>query len=174
MKTFLHIFSCAALLALNSLVQAGTVKEISWPDLVPEGAPPPPPPIPLHDFSQLGNALIEEYGPATPQQLPAQPVVESLNNQYVKIPGYIVPLDMSEEGRVIEFLLVPYYGACIHVPPPPSNQIIHAITELGIRVDALYQPYWIEGTMSVEKRVSELAETGYAIEAERIYAYSLE
>jgi hypothetical protein len=62
-----------------------------------------------------------------------------------KLPGYIVPLEVSEEGRTTEFLLVPYYGACIHVPPPPSNQIVHIFSEMGVRVEDLYQPYWIEG-----------------------------
>ena len=174
MKPLIQWLAGIALILSCGLTHASSPQEISWPDLVPEGAPPPPPPIPLHDLSQLGNALSEEYGPATPQQMPEQPVVEALDGQYVKIPGYIVPLDMSAEGRVIEFLLVPYYGACIHVPPPPSNQIIHATTELGVRVDALYEPFWVEGIMTVEKRTSELAETGYAIEAEQIYSYNLE
>ena len=54
----------------------------------------------------------------------AAPVVEALNGQHVKIPGFVVPLDASGE-TVKEILLVPYFGACVHVPPPPSNQIVH-------------------------------------------------
>ena len=49
----------------------------------------------------------------------------SLNGQYVKLPGYVVPLESDAGGLLSEFLLVPYYGACIHVPPPPSNQIVY-------------------------------------------------
>ena len=90
------------------------------------------------------------------------------------IASYIVPLDMDGEGRVIEFLLVPYFGACIHVPPPPSNQIVHATSELGVRVDELYQPYWIEGPLKVEPASSELAEAGYRMVAQTIELYELD
>ena len=72
-----------------------------------------------------------------------------------------------------EFLLVPYFGACIHVPPPPSNQIIHVNTELGVMLDALYQPFWVEGPLKVEHSSSELAEVGYQLAAEKIYPYEL-
>ena len=43
----------------------------------------------------------------------------------VRLPGYVVPLANAQDGRLTEFLFVPYYGACIHVPPPPPNQIVH-------------------------------------------------
>lgn len=75
---------------------------------------------------------------------------------------------------MIEFLLVPYFGACIHVPPPPSNQIVHATSELGVRVDELYQPYWIEGPLKVEPASSELAEAGYRMVAQTIELYELD
>ena len=120
-----------ALLLALALPVAAEVRELQWSDLIPPGAPPPPPPVALHDLSQLADALEAEAGPAAMQQSPAAPVVEALDGVQVKLPGYIVPLDMSEEGRVTEFLLVPYFGACIHVPPPPSNQIVHATSELG-------------------------------------------
>jgi hypothetical protein len=54
---------------------------------------------------------------------------QGLDGQNIRLPGYIVPLEVSEEGRTTEFLLVPYFGACIHVPPPPSNQIVHVKSE---------------------------------------------
>ena len=124
------------------------------------------------DRDQLADALAES-GPAAMQQSPNAPVVQALNGQSVKLPGYIVPLDVTEEGRVTEFLLVPYFGACIHVPAPPSNQIVHVTTELGVLMDALYQPFWIEGALKVEQTSSELADAGYQMEAEKIYAYEL-
>lgn len=166
------------LIALFLLVCAlstygGEVRQLQWAELIPEGAPPSPPPAlqDLHDLSQLADVLAAETGPAATQLSPAAPVVEALDGLQVKMPGYIVPLGMSEEGRVIEFLLVPYYGACIHVPPPPSNQIVHATSELGVRVDELYQPFWIEGPLNVEHASSELAEAGYRMQAQKIYFY---
>ncbi|MHC6223754.1 DUF3299 domain-containing protein [Pseudomonas sp. X10] len=157
---------------------AATPQTLDWPQLIPEGAPVIPPQLtPLHELSQLsqlGDALAAESAPAVRQQAPDAPVVKALDGQQVKLPGYIVPLEVSEEGRTTEFLLVPYYGACIHVPPPPSNQIVHIFSEIGVRIEDLYQPYWIEGRMQVKPSSSELADAGYQMEAEKIYAYELQ
>lgn len=161
------------LLTLALPLAAAEVRELTWSEMVPADAPPQSTePAPIHDLSQLADALAES-GPAAMQQSPAAPVVQALDGQQVKLPGYIVPLDVTDEGRVTEFLLVPYFGACIHVPPPPSNQIVHVTSELGVLLDALYQPFWIEGPIKVEHASSELAEAGYQMEAEKIYAYEL-
>ncbi|WP_300656380.1 DUF3299 domain-containing protein, partial [Pseudomonas sp.] len=53
------------------------------------------------------------------------------------------------------------------------NQIVHVTTELGVLLDALYQPFWIEGALQVEQSSSELAEAGYQMQADKIYAYEL-
>jgi hypothetical protein len=153
----------ATLLALAAPFAVADVRELQWSDLIPADAPPPPPPVALHDMSQLADALAAEAGPAAAQQSPAEPVVKELDGVQVKLPGYIVPLDMSEDGRVTEFLLVPYFGACIHVPPPPSNQIVYVQSETGIKLEALYQPFWITGAMQVEAVESDLANAGYKI-----------
>ncbi|MBF8659130.1 DUF3299 domain-containing protein [Pseudomonas putida] len=166
------LFSLLVMLAVPAW--ASQPRELDWPALIPEGAPVVAPQLaPLHDMSQLSDALSAESAPAARQQAPAAPVVNSLDGQQIKLPGYIVPLEVNEQGRTTEFLLVPYYGACIHVPPPPSNQIVHIVSEMGVRVEDLYQPYWIEGTMHVKPSSSELAEAGYRMEAEKIYAYEL-
>lgn len=166
------------LLALGLIVAlplwAAEPRELTWLEMLPADTAPAAPPAALHDLSKLADALAAESGPAASQQSVAAPVVEALDGQQVKLPGYIVPLNVSEEGRVTEFLLVPYYGACIHVPPPPSNQIVHATSELGVRVDQLYQPYWIEGPLKVEPTSSELAEAGYRMVAQTIELYELD
>lgn len=164
----------AVLLAVATPLLAAEPRELTWSELIPADAPPPAATqaAPMHDLSQLGNALSES-GPATRQQSPAEPVVKSLDGKQVKLPGYIVPLDAGDDGRVTEFLLVPYFGACIHVPPPPSNQIVHITTELGVKLDTLYQPFWVEGPLKVEQSTSELADAGYQMSAEKIYPYEL-
>lgn len=166
------------LLLIAAPAWAGEPRTLEWPQLIPPGAPVITPQLtPLHDLaqlSQLGDALAAEAAPAAHQQVPDAPVVKELDGTQVKLPGYIVPLEVSEEGRTTEFLLVPYYGACIHVPPPPSNQIVHVFSEIGIKVEELYQPYWIEGPMRVQSSTSELAEAGYRMDAEKIYAYELQ
>ena len=161
------------LLSLALPLAAAEVRELTWSELVPADAPPQQmDAAPIHDLSQLADALAES-GPAAMQQSPAAPVVKELDGQAIKLPGYIVPLDVTDEGRVIEFLLVPYFGACIYVPPPPSNQIVHVTSELGVLLDALYQPFWVEGPLKVEHVSSELAEVGYQMAADKIYAYEL-
>lgn len=163
----------ALLLILALPLHAAQVRVLGWDDLVPADAPPPVyPELPLHDLAELGDVLLgEAAGLTSMPQATGQPVVEALDGQRVRLPGYIVPLDMNERGRVIEFLLVPFYGACIHVPPPPSNQIVHAVSDLGVPIQELWQPFWIEGPMRVEAVDSELAEAGYRLEAEKVYPY---
>ena len=164
-----------ALLALSFIVAlplwAAEPRELTWSEMLPADTAPAAPPTAMHDLSKLADALAAESGPAASQQSVAAPVVKALDGQLVKLPGYIVPLDVTEEGRVTEFLLVPYYGACIHVPPPPPNQIVHVKTELGVLMDNLYQPFWIEGPLQVESISSDLAEAGYQMEASKIYPY---
>ena len=165
-----------AVLALLMLVAlplwAAEPKDLTWSEMIPPDAPPEVPNMtPLHDLSQMSSTL--ESAPAAKQDLPNAPVVKSLDGQNIRLPGYIVPLEVSEEGRTTEFLLVPYFGACIHVPPPPSNQIVHVKSEVGVKLDELYQPYWIEGALQVKASSSELADAGYQMEADKIYVYEL-
>jgi len=165
-----------ALLALLMLVAlplwAAEPKDLTWQEMIPPDAPAEVPNMtPLHDLSQMSSTL--ESAPAAKQDLPNAPVVKSLDGKNIRLPGYIVPLEVSEEGRTTEFLLVPYFGACIHVPPPPSNQIVHVKSEVGVKLDELYQPYWIEGSLQVKASSSELADAGYQMNADKIYVYEL-
>ncbi|KPW89278.1 DUF3299 domain-containing protein [Pseudomonas corrugata] len=167
-----------ALFALLMMVAlplwAAEPRDLAWSEMIPPDAPPEVPNMtPLHDLSQMANALSAESAPAAKQDLPNAPVVKALDGQQIRLPGYIVPLEVSEEGRTTDFLLVPYFGACIHVPPPPSNQIVHVKSEAGVKLDELYQPYWVEGPMQVKPSSSELADAGYQMEAEKIYVYEL-
>lgn len=160
----------ALLLSCATPLFAAEVRELQWPELIPAGVPLPPlQPLPLHEGDEYS-----EDGPPAAQQSPNAPVVRSLDGVRVRLPGYVVPLDITDAGRVIEFLLVPYYGACIHVPPPPSNQIIHVTGQPGISTEDLWLPFWIEGPLRVEHASSELAEAGYRMRAEKIQPYDIE
>jgi len=163
-----------ALLLLTSMsLSAAELKEVSWEALIPPDAPKLTPQMtPMHDLADIGTTLVEA-APAVHQQAPDAPVVQALDGQQLRIPGYIVPLEVNEAGRTTEFLLVPYFGACIHVPPPPSNQIVHVTSAVGVKVEELYQPYWIEGPMQVKASTSDLAQAGYQMAAAKIYAYEL-
>ena len=95
------------------------------------------------------------------------PVVEALNGKRVQIGGYIVPLDFDATS-VKEFLLVPFVGACIHVPPPPANQIIYVTSAKGIEVGKVFDPVYVTGTMSVSFTSTGLADAGYSISADQV------
>jgi hypothetical protein len=104
------------------------VRELDWEDLIPaesKNRPPSGTPPPMHDY--LGE------GGLAAQQVMDFSVNKALDGNNVRLPGFIVPLEVSKEGKVTEFFLVPYVGACIHVPPPPPNQLIYVGGLLGDR-----------------------------------------
>ena len=97
----------------------------------------------------------------------APAVVTELDGKHVRIGGYVVPLDF-EATSIKEFLLVPFVGACIHVPPPPPNQIIYVKTAKGFDVAGSFDPVYVTGTLKVASQYTGLAETGYTIDAEKV------
>lgn len=132
-------------------------KELYWEDLLPDGFVVPSSPV-FHE----GQSLAQDE--------PDAPVVEALNNQEVKIPGFVVPLEGDDE-TLTEFLLVPYFGACIHVPPPPSNQIVYVKFEEGVPVDSLYDAVWIHGTLSTQGWSGDIASVGYSMKGIGVSTY---
>lgn len=170
---YLAAFTAACTLALCA-IPAFAVEELSWGELVPpEARDLIVMPQPTHDLSALADTLgEEEFGDPAVQSQPEAPVVSALDGRNVKLPGYIVPLGIDPDGSVSEFLLVPYFGACIHVPPPPSNQIVHVRSARGIELAELYQPFWVSGAMQVEHVESDLANAGYRIANAHVEPYT--
>jgi hypothetical protein len=107
--------------------------------------------------------------------------VQELNGQHVRIPGYLLPLEVAPDNKVTEFLLVPYVGACIHVPPPPPNQIVHIKTaaKKGYKSKGLYEPVWVTGFIAIQSMVKDLflvdgsagINIGYTMQADQIEPY---
>ncbi len=99
------------------------------------------------------------------------PVVHDYDGKIVKLPGFVVPLEMDAK-TIQEFLLVPYFGACIHTPPPPANQTVYVVTEEDKAYQGeLFDTVWVTGTITVEKLSSELGDAGYRIEATKVEPY---
>ncbi|MGK7907944.1 MAG: DUF3299 domain-containing protein [Synechococcus sp.] len=106
-------------------------------------------------------------------------MVDELDSTSVAIPGYALPLEFAENNRVTEFLLVPYVGACIHVPPPPPNQIVYVQSERGIKMNSLFEPVMVTGQISVQQSEQDLTfvdgsaniDVGYSLQANAIEAY---
>ena len=105
-------------------------------------------------------------------------LVEALNNKNVKIAGYVLPTEFSGD-LVIEFLLVPYVGACIHTPPPPANQMIHVEVEEGFITEGMFAPVWVTGKIRTELSTQSIflvdgsadVDAGYQIKASDIEPY---
>jgi hypothetical protein len=124
----------------------------------PDGGPAPPP-LPEGGFMSIKRR--QPGGDQPPK------VVAAFNGKRVRIGGYVVPLDF-EATTIKEFLLVPFVGACIHVPPPPSNQIVYVKSDKGVEIGGQFDPVWVTGTLKTETAFTGLADAGYSIDAESV------
>lgn len=145
------------------MVFAATPREIMWDDLLPSGLP----------YSEIiGEGELDEandaWNPIYDEN--AVKLNEELNGVYVKMPGFMIPFDISAEG-VTNFMLVPYIGACIHTPPPPANQLVMVTNPQPWPGDQLWDPVWVTGTMSTQLQSTSLGQAGYSIEAEKMEVY---
>lgn len=97
-----------------------------------------------------------------------------LNGKKVRIPGFVVPIEYDDAQNISSFFLVPYFGACIHVPPPPPNQIIFVTNAKGLKADMIYNPFWIEGTLTTDTMSHDLANSAYSLKVDTISEYVYE
>ncbi len=162
------------LLMGNLPLLAGDVKKISWNDLLPPGWNPAKVFEDMSDeeFNALSEEKYLEMQTKVQAELDAAPVVENLDGQIVRIPGFIVPLEIDKTS-LREFLLVPYFGACTHTPPPPANQIIFSEMKGEYQPEDIFQPVWITGKLKTGRFQSQLNETGVTQAADIDSAYSV-
>ncbi len=158
-RTYLLLLFITSL-CLHSPAQAASYRTIEWKDLIPA------------DSGQEARTGTVQHDQISPDlQLPADiPVVQELDQQKIKMAGFAVPLEGDDDG-ITEFLLVPYMGACIHVPPPPVNQIVYVKTKNPLPVDMIYDAFWVEGTLKVETVSSQYTDAGYSLSAEGFEEY---
>lgn len=135
----------AVTLFVGGIALADDARELTWDDLIPSAGMTGQQP-----FSSPGYPMG---------------VVKELDGALVKIPGFVVPLEVSNEGKVSEFLLVPYFGACIHYPPPPANQIVYITVKNPIDLESTWEPIWATGKLKTESRETNLAYAGYTMAA---------
>ncbi|WP_275096353.1 DUF3299 domain-containing protein [Sedimenticola hydrogenitrophicus] len=147
--------------------------ELEWDNMIPDDYRPD------KIMSQFGDIQeLEDDDPRAQQVLKEleaawseAPVVESLDGKRIKLPGFVVPLE-GDGKNLSEFLLVPYYGACIHVPPPPANQTVYVkVPKADAQIRNAFDTVWVTGVMSAKPITSDLATAGYQIEAEEITPY---
>jgi hypothetical protein len=94
--------------------------------------------------------------------------LEELVGREVWVPGFMVPLD-DDARRVTEFLLVPYFGACVHTPPPPPNQLIHVRTPPGAPVEvAWWDPVQVRAELRLDPGESAYGEVSWSMTARAV------
>ena len=93
-------------------------------------------------------------------------VVEELDGARVRIPGYVLPFEYSASGDVTEFLLAPYFGACIHTPPPPPNQIVYVTAAAPVPLGNQWEAIWAIGVLRAKTNINDLGDAAYTLEIE--------
>ena len=157
---------------LDTAPTTGDSREIEWDALIPDDYRPDKLMADydldaISDDDPRAGELMEKLRDLWDQA----PVREDLDGRQVKLPGFLVPVE-ADENETTGFLLVPYYGACIHVPPPPANQTVYVVTEAGQGTKPeLFDVIWVTGTMSVNRIENDIAEAGYTLYASNIEPY---
>jgi hypothetical protein len=140
--------------------------QIDWSSLLPEKerqnvqAPAPPA---MHDY--LGE------GDITALQTGSYEANHALDGKRIKVPGFVVPLERSADGRISDFLLVPYFGACIHLPPPPPNQVVYVRMRAGTGMRSIDDALWVTGTLRTALHRSDLGAAVYTLDGEKLEPY---
>lgn len=158
--------------ARTDALSAGGIMEIGWEELMPEGEEERIAEMYQAQMAQLysrGGAVTEGSVRDQAIQIGTFNTVQEINGKAadglkIRLPGYTVPFEYGSDAAISEFLLVPYYGACLHAPPPPPNQTVFVSTDDKIKLKDLSQAVWIEGTLRTRKQTSDLADTAYTIE----------
>jgi hypothetical protein len=147
-------------------------RTIGWEALVPADWDP------MKDLKGLNLSILSDADPRAMAAL-AQlrqawdnaPINPAVVGQTVRLPGYLVPLEETKDG-LKEFLLVPYFGACIHSPPPPANQIVHVLPRTPAKGLRSMDTVWVTGVLTGTRTDSYMGMSGYRIEATLVTPYA--
>ena len=151
--------------------KATTYKEISWDDLLPKSWDP------MKVITELNLDKLKDSDPKAMEAMeklkrmwndaPSNP---AMNGQAIRIAGFLVPLEWGKR-EVKEFLLVPYFGACIHVPPPPANQIIHVVADKPYKAKEDMDAVWVSGILELATSQTDMGDSGYRLRARKVDLY---
>ena len=173
LQRLIHVLAGAALSSMALPAISSAYKEVEWDELMPEG---------WRKKVILELTRMRRYGSLTDgdpradeayarlkKTWDAAPPTKTYIGKPIRIAGYVVPLD-AERMQSSEFLLVPYFGACIHSPPPPANQIILIKPPKGSRLRTM-DAIWVEGILAEGKTSSEVGTSTYILTADKITPY---
>ncbi|TVP44820.1 MAG: DUF3299 domain-containing protein [Gemmatimonadales bacterium] len=138
----------------------------AWLDDIEEGS----------EADQVDSARLQRdpVGRRYLEALTSTAVVAEKDQQAVRLPGFVVPLEFDDRQRVTEFFLVPWFGACLHLPPPPPNQMLHVRYPRGLDLARLEDAFWVEGTLETTIVNREIGTSAYALDADLVRPYFLE
>ncbi len=149
-------------------------RDIGWEELKPEDEKVVEQPLELPSLQELEDWYAADqysdlpglsggyYG--APPQAYSVGVVDEMDGQSIRIPGFIVPVEFEAGNLVTEFFLVPYFGACFHKPPPPPNQTVYVTSATPIKVESIYDPVWIMGVMKTKQQGNDIATAAYSLD----------
>ena len=177
------ILSISAGFSVAAPQQEQKYETLDWIALMPQDdldalMNPPDFLLDIQDGSQQDS--VEAFGEIPPddqktqrfrQALRSTQVVKTYENKAIRLPGFIVPLQSNEAQLVTEFFIVPYFGACLHMPPPPPNQIIYVVLEKGLALDNLYDAFWFEGVLTTETIENEMGASAYRLRLDNVIPY---
>lgn len=161
MQKAISIFAVLIVLGFCARAMADA-REIEWAELMPA------------EESQAwiaNQSGVDHSGSGPADVFQSDLTVGELDGQDVRIAGFVVPVETTAEGKLKEFFLVPYFGACIHVPPPPANQIIYGRLEDPIEMVDIWDAFWMEGTLNVEDVSNETADSAYTMDVDSLVLY---
>ncbi len=165
----------ATLFVCSGLVHAAEkLPETDWLSLMPKSDQKALEAMPeiTHNTPEGDGNFTHKGGLKQSKGLPAvmysTKTVPEMDGKNIRIGGYPVPLETDAKGRATSFFLVPYPGACIHVPPPPPNQMILIRYPKGLKLDDIYTPLWAIGTLKIEKVSNDMADAAYAMDASKV------
>lgn len=163
-------FCALALLALAcGPADAAGPRTITWDELVPADWDPMASLKGLGDYPD-GDPRSQQLYQRLRQLWDSAPTVAALAGQSVRLAGYLVPLDMAKDG-MRSFLLVPYFGACIHSPPPPANQIVQVQTQTPVKGLRTMDAVWVSGTIDLDRSTTDMGVSGYSMVARQVVPY---
>ena len=173
LRRLIQVLAGSALSSLAIPAIGSAYKEVEWDELMPEG---------WRKKVILELTRMRRYGSLTDgdpradeayarlkKTWDAAPPTKTYIGKPIRIAGYVVPLD-AERMQSSEFLLVPYFGACVHSPPPPANQIILIKPPKGSRFRTM-DAIWVEGILTEGKTSSEVGTSAYILTADKITPY---
>jgi uncharacterized protein len=149
------------------------IRTLAWEDLIPSELQLAPQVITAYDAGIINDDDPRIVAWRKQMAEPIQPPNLTLAGKRIRLPGFVVPIEMESNQVTHEFLLVPYHGACIHVPPPPSNQTVYvkSANADGYRLRQLFDPVWVTGILTIETVNSDVAVAGYTLLAELVEDY---